>query len=201
MDFDHPPQLDDNDKTALLTLARTTLSAFFNDDAHGPLRAFELALSQYSPSLCDPYPCFVSLMRMEIQLRGCIGTLETENSLYNNVHENTLKAAFSDPRFSPLRKDELDQLHIEITVLGPTLPLPLLDHLEIGKHGLVIESGHHRGVLLAHVATEWGWDKKEFIDQTCQKAGLDPRGWEKYKLSYFEEIVFREWRNASSHGG
>lgn len=188
----HPPQLDENDHRALLALARTSLIASFNNDSHGPLRAFEFALNQYSPSVSEPHPCFVSLMSMGIQLRGCVGTLETENPLYVNVHEYTLKAAYSDPRFSPVKPDEIDELHVEITVLGPMLSLPSVNDIQIGKHGLVVESRRRRGVLLAHVATEWGWDREEFVRQTCEKAGLSPDDWKSYEFSYFEEMVFSE---------
>lgn len=192
MAFKHPPQLDLAEKKALLSLARTTLNYAFQENADGALRGFEMALGQYSGALRENHPCFVTLLSMGIQLRGCIGTLQTESPLYLNVHDYALKAAFQDPRFPPLKVEELETLQFEITVLGPPKPLRRLEDLEIGKHGLIVEKGSQRGVLLAQVATEWGWDKAEFVRHTCEKAGLEPDLWQSYTLSYFEEIAFKE---------
>ena len=116
---------------------------------------------------------FVTLKR-DGQLRGCIGTLECRLSLAGEIARLAVCAAREDPRFDPVQPQELDELDIEVSVLGP---LQLIDPrdasaFEIGRHGLVVEQGPRRGLLLPQVAVEWGWDREQFLSQTCRKAGL-----------------------------
>ncbi len=121
---------------------------------------------------------FVTLKR-EGRLRGCIGTLECRRGLAQEVARVAVSAATEDPRFEPLKISELDGLDVEVSVLGPLEPIdPLDEHaFEIGRHGLVVERGLRRGLLLPQVATEWGWNRETFLAQTCLKAGLPPDAW------------------------
>lgn len=194
----HPPhKLTDSDRKALLTLSRKTLVAAFSSAREKPLEDFKVETKHLSPAIHSVVPCFVTLLTRGKRLRGCIGSLSTSNPLYQNVFEYTQRAAFEDPRFPPLKEMEIPSLVIEITALGPTLPLPSLAQLEIGKHGLVVEYHNRRGVLLAQVATEWGWTKEEFLKQVCEKANLEPSMADKYSFFYFEEVAFRENEKAS----
>lgn len=144
----------------------------------------------------EPFPdasgAFVTLKR-EGHLRGCIGTLECKRPLAEEVARVAVSAAREDPRFNPLRPAELDGLDIEVSVLGPLEEIDPRDTgaIEIGRHGLIVELGVRRGLLLPQVATEWGWDREQFLSQTCVKAGLPPDGWRQgAKVYRFAAEVF-----------
>lgn len=128
---------------------------------------------------------FVTLKRGG-RLRGCIGTLECRRALDQEVARVAVSAAREDPRFEPLRAAELDDLEVEVSVLGSLERIdPFDEHaFEIGRHGLVVEQGFRRGLLLPQVATEWGWDRETFLAQTCLKAGLPPDAWRKGATVY-----------------
>lgn len=128
------------------------------------------------------------------ELRGCIGHIEDDRPLDDVVASCAVSAASSDPRFPPLTASELPAVDIEISVLGPLEVVHSLDDIEIGRHGLVAESGWRRGLLLPQVAPEWGWDAATFVAQTCRKAGLPPNAWPGggATLYRFEAEVFGE---------
>jgi uncharacterized protein len=112
------------------------------------------------------------------QLRGCLGTLQNRAGLAAEVIRCAADSASEDPRFPPVTVDELPDLSLEISVLGPLEEIDArLGGFTIGVHGLVVEQGIHRGLLLPQVATEWGWDGEQFLRQTCVKAGLPPDAW------------------------
>jgi AmmeMemoRadiSam system protein A len=135
---------------------------------------------------------FVTLKR-DGQLRGCIGTLHCRAPLPEEIARVAVSAAREDPRFDAVRPAELDDLDVEISVLGPLEEINPRDPaaIEIGRHGLVVEQGHRRGLLLPQVATEWGWDREQFLSQTCVKAGLAPDCWQRAAKVYrFAADVF-----------
>ncbi|MEZ4751816.1 MAG: AmmeMemoRadiSam system protein A [Bdellovibrionota bacterium] len=177
-------QLTANEQQICLKIVRETLESLLNLGS--------AASQPVTGTLEEPLPCFVTLTTDEGELRGCIGCLETLSPLHENLRTFAEKAAFEDPRFEPVRPEELASLNIKVAVLGPIQPLRSLDDVELGKHGLCVSFGSKRGVLLASVAIEWGWDRDEFLSQTCKKAGLDPQDASKYSLEYFEEISFSE---------
>ncbi|MGD9848803.1 MAG: AmmeMemoRadiSam system protein A [Desulfuromonas sp.] len=137
--------------------------------------------------------CFVSL-KLKNQLRGCIGNFQSEQPLYKNVAEMALAAATKDPRFYPLGAQELGQCRLEISVLSALEKISNLDQIEIGRHGIYLEKDFYRGVLLPQVATEHGWDRHSFLDQTCIKAGLPTSAWrdEDTDIYIFSAQVFGE---------
>jgi uncharacterized protein len=184
--------LKDSDKSALLSLARTSLESYFDTAQDKALSDFEKLTLPSHPALKEKMACFVSLHTHSKRLRGCVGILSTDDPLYENVAHYTVQAAMADPRFSPVKKNELGAIVIGISVLGPSEILLNTDDLVIGKHGLVISSGNRRGVLLAKVALEEKWDREEFIAQTCLKAGLAPEMQSHYEKHFFEEISFGE---------
>jgi AmmeMemoRadiSam system protein A len=111
------------------------------------------------------------------KLRGCIGYVMPTHSLYRTVAETARSAAFDDPRFKPVTRDEVAGLEIEISVLSPLQPIRP-EEVVVGRHGLVIHKGLRRGLLLPQVPVEWGWDRETFLAQTCKKAGLALDAWE-----------------------
>lgn len=129
-----------------------------------------------SPVLSQPRGVFVTLNRHG-RLRGCIGYLEAVIPLLTAVQEMAVAAAFRDPRFPPLREEELADLEVEISILSPMRQIKSIDEIQVGRHGLYLERGPSRGLLLPQVATDCGWDRLTFLKQTCHKAGLSPDAW------------------------
>jgi len=128
-----------------------------------------------SERLGDLRGAFTSL-RLDGELRGCMGYLEAIHPLYRTVAETAICAAFFDPRFLPVTAEEARALQIQISVL--TSPRPILaDEVVVGRHGLIVSAGRRRGLLLPQVAVEHGWEAEIFIEQTCLKAGLHPQAW------------------------
>ena len=123
-------------------------------------------------------------------LRGCIGHIQPIMPLYQSVIKNAISACSSDPRFPPMRKEELKDIDIEISILSTLEPLKDVKSIQIGKHGLVIVKGMQRGILLPQVAKELGWDRETFLEQICLKAGLPNGAWKDAELYTFTaEIV------------
>ena len=134
------------------------------------------------------------------QLRGCLGRLTPDLPLPALVVELAQTVADSDPRFDPVRPEELVDLTLEISMLTPEYEIGSVDEIEVGRHGLIITQGSRRGLLLPQVATEHGWDRDTFLNHTCLKAGLRPSAWrEGACISVFEAIVFGE-RNRAGTG-
>ena len=134
---------------------------------------------------------FVTLKRNG-HLRGCIGNLVGRGPLFQTVWNMALAAAFQDPRFNPLTAAEMDGLSIEISVLGPLEPCPDPQLVEIGRHGLIMRRGGNQGLLLPQVPVEWGWDREQFLAQTCRKAGLPANAWREpdTEIYWFQAVVF-----------
>jgi len=119
---------------------------------------------------------FVTLTKQGV-LRGCIGHIQGSRPLVETIREMARAAAFSDPRFPPVSKAELDQLELEISVLTPLRLVKDVEEIEVGIHGLYIECQGYAGLLLPQVATEYGWGREEFLAHTCMKAGLSSNCW------------------------
>lgn len=133
---------------------------------------------------------FVSLHKHG-QLRGCIGHFGEDIPLCEIVAEMARAAAFEDPRFSPLRREELDDVDIEISVLTPMRRIQSLDEFELHRHGIYIRKGYRSGTFLPQVADEVNWTKEEFVGHCSQdKAGLGWDGWRDAELYVYEAIVF-----------
>jgi len=111
------------------------------------------------------------------ELRGCIGHIEADRALPDSVARCAVAACSEDPRFPAVSALELPEIRLEISVLGPMEPVGGPGDVEIGRHGLLIEMGRHRGLLLPQVATEREWDAATFLSQTCRKAGLASDSW------------------------
>jgi uncharacterized protein len=132
-------------------------------------------------------------------LRGCIGIPLPVMSLCEAIAEGAASAT-RDPRFPPLTSKELDGIIIEVTILSPpelikiNKPEEYLKNIVVGRDGLIVEQGFYKGLLLPQVPVEQGWDKEEFLSQTCVKAGLMPDAWfdKQTKVYRFSGQVFTE---------
>jgi len=165
------------------------------------LEAFVRGIEQRTEAVDDPYlqssdyGAFVSLHKNE-ELRGCIGNCAPRAPLYETVVEMTEAAASRDHRVEPILERELEEVRIDITVLSPLVSAPIPLSLEVGKHGLYVAKGGQRGVLLPQVATQFGWDMKTFLEQTCVKAGLRRNAWQEpeTEISTFTALIIEEQR-------
>ncbi len=180
--------LNPTERAELLRLARQTVTATAKGEKLPPVDADKLP-----PALRADGACFVTLEKHG-DLRGCIGNMVADGPLHEAVVRNAISAARADPRFQPVRPDEVDELHIEISYLTPMKRIGNPNEIVVGRHGLLITLGNDRGVLLPQVAYERGWTRAEFLAQTCRKAGLPPDAWQRpeARLDVFEAEVFGE---------
>ena len=151
------------------------------------------AIGDSSVALKERCGAFVTL-HLHGDLRGCIGYIEAHLPLVETIEDAAVKAAFDDPRFLPLTPNEFKEIQIEISVLSPLQKVTDASEIIVGKHGLVIDAGYTRGLLLPQVATEYGWDRDQFLSQTCRKAGLPADAWRKKGVTIysFTSEVFSE---------
>ena len=175
----------EDQKQALLMIAREAVK--------GQLSG-ETSVFGVSQPMPDASGVFVTIKRHG-ELRGCLGTLQLQADLAGEVARCAQDSAARDPRFPPVTAGEFPDTTLEISVLGPLEPVDPLDPaaFEIGRHGLVVEQGVRRGLLLPQVATEWGWTREEFLRRTCEKAGLAGDAWRRGAQVYrFAAEVFGE---------
>ena len=174
----------DADRRSLLQLARQAITAHVHRQP--------MPEAQVAGVFAQPGGAFVTLHRHR-DLRGCIGHIEPGEPLGQVIVRCAVAACSRDPRFPEVTEPELAELELELSLLGPLEPIAGPDDIEIGTHGLVVEQGWHRGLLLPQVATEWNWDRDTFLAHTCQKAGLPMDAWKKgAKLWRFSAEVFGE---------
>ena len=181
------PALAQDDKHALLQLARQTLNDYVS---RGQQPDFKPA----SPALTEQRAAFVTLRVRETgELRGCIGEVIAREPLWECVRNMTVAAATEDPRFPPVAAAEVPSLHIEISALTPMKPIQPKE-VVVGRHGLMIVKGISRGLLLPQVPVEQGWDREEFLRGLCHKAWLPENAWKAKdtQLYAFEAEVWGE---------
>ncbi len=118
-------------------------------------------------------------------LRGCIGHIQPDAPLFQIVPVMAVRAATADPRFPPMSLDELENIQIELSVLSQLTPVINITDIEVGRHGLFIEAGIHRGLLLPDVPTRRSWDLSQFLQAVCLKANLPPDFWRSNKATLF----------------
>ena len=147
------------------------------------------------PAAAGPHPCQAAFVTIFCrgELRGCLGRLTPAMALPELVAHLAQEVADSDPRFDPVRPEELADISLEISVLTPEREIQALSEIEIRRHGLIVEKGSRRGLLLPQVATEHGWDRDTFVAHTCLKAGLAGDAWRHgARIFVFEAQVFGE---------
>ncbi|MDZ8119351.1 AmmeMemoRadiSam system protein B [Pontiella agarivorans] len=179
------PELSSKDKHTLLAFARYIISKELRPD----IPAVEI---QPTPVMQEKRGVFVTLHKRG-QLRGCIGEIFPRRPLIDAVNAQALNAAFHDPRFPKLRADELAEVDLEISVLTPPEPVDSWEHIEIGRHGIVLSCGPHSAVFLPQVATEQGWDLETTLTHLSVKAGRPSNAWKAdCAFEVFEADVFGE---------
>lgn len=174
-----------DERRELLRLARSAIGAEFALSEAPALRLER-------PVLMRPSGAFVTLHTCA-ELRGCVGTIEPRKPLYSVVITMARSAAFEDPRFAPLTREDWPHLHVEISRLGP-LHLATPESVEPGRHGVYVVRGPARGLLLPQVATRESWDSTRLLQATCRKAGLPTDSWKMQgtEIYVFEAEVFED---------
>ncbi len=166
-------------KKSLLQLARNAIAALWSGES---------ATAENVPELRELSPRFVGVfvsLRVSEKLRGCIGNLTNAAPLPELVIEMAQAAASHDPRFAPLRLEELHEVEIEISLLHPMAPLRSPNEIVIGRDGLMVRLGKKHGLLLPQVATQRGWDAPTFLQHVCRKADLPLEAWKNSKAEVF----------------
>jgi len=183
-----PTQFTESQRTQLLSLARAGLEEQLATSKTSAIAPFA------DPELNRPLGAFVTLT-LDGELRGCIGHMVGDAPLYQTVVRAAVDAATEDPRFPPLPAAQVKAVEIEISVLSPLKRVRDVhdqDEIQVGRHGLYLLYGQQRGVLLPQVPVAQGWDRAEFLEQICLKAGLPTACWEQATLYTFTAQVFSE---------
>ena len=182
-----------------------------NDDGHTLVKTARMIVTQYlngtKPKLEKEFTdnfsfksgVFVTL-NSTLGLRGCIGYPLPDKSLFNALEDAAISAATKDPRFPAVKSKELDSITFEVTILTPpkkvvvSKPEEYLSKIKVGRDGLIVKHGFYSGLLLPQVPIEYGWNEKEFLEYTCEKAGLPKNYWKnsETEIQKFEGIVFKE---------
>jgi AmmeMemoRadiSam system protein B/AmmeMemoRadiSam system protein A len=170
-----PPPLTEEERQALLNLARQSVEAAVRGAPEPPLD---------SAAPAQRAGVFVTLT-CRGELRGCVGRILPELPLAEAVREMASSAACRDNRFPPVREEELPLLSVEISVLSRLRRVGRVDEIEIGRHGLLVRQGRRYGLLLPQVAQEHGLDRDGFLRACCRKAGLDPEAWRAAETDVF----------------
>jgi AmmeMemoRadiSam system protein A len=182
-------ELTDKDKETLLTLARKTIS--YTLEHEKVPQAADLGV-EISDAMKPARAAFVTLKKGG-RLRGCIGDIFPRQPLYKSVLENAVNAAFRDKRFSPLQKEQLTEITVEISALTTPSPIPSYDKIRIGTDGVVLNKAGRSAVFLPQVAPEQGWDLNQTLTQLSLKAGLQGDDWkEGASFLVFQADVFGE---------
>jgi AmmeMemoRadiSam system protein A len=186
-------RLDRSDKRQLLAIARGAIEAAICHDPAVRYAALKPASGSLPAALNEPAAAFVTIHEHG-ELRGCIGLLRFEAPLWRNVMEAAVAAALDDPRFLPVSESELPALELEVSVLDPPVDIDDPAGFVAGRHGIVVERGLHRALLLPQVATEMGWDERHMLEAVCRKANLAADAWRdpSTRLSIFDSYCFGE---------
>ena len=186
-------QLSDSDGVILVKTARNAVTEFLSNGNRMKLE------SDLEEKFSFNSGVFVTLNNPD-GLRGCIGFPMPEKKLSHAIIEGAIAAATEDPRFPSVKTNELNDIVFEVTVLTPpieidvTNPTEYLEKIKVGRDGLIIRHSFSSGLLLPQVPVEYGWDVEEFLQHTCEKAGLARDTWknEDVKIEKFEGIIFKE---------
>jgi uncharacterized protein (TIGR00296 family) len=190
-------QLSDEEGKFLIELARNTVKTYL--ETGKAIKPPKNTLKKLFEN-CGVFVTINTLKRGKKELRGCIGYPYPTNPLVEAVIDAAVQSATQDPRFYPLSEKELDNVVFEVSVLTPPEPVQVekpedyVKKIKVGEHGLIVEKGFYKGLLLPQVPVEWGWCEEEFLCQSCVKAGLPPDSWltKGAKIYRFSAIVFEE---------
>lgn len=184
--------ISDEDGAFLVHTARKVVTEFVKNGRR-------LELDEESKKKLDFESGIFVTLNLADELRGCIG-FTLPRKISQALPDAAIAAATQDPRFLPVRESELDKITFEVTILTPPQklkvdePAQIPSKIKIGKDGLLIKRGYHSGLLLPQVPKEYRWNEREFLDHTCQKAGLPPGCWmeKDTQIFTFEGIIFKE---------
>jgi len=174
------------EKDILLKAARQSISSLFDGEAAPDPDYIE------HPLFKEKYGAFVTLT-IDHKLRGCIGYIVGKEPLYHTICSAAIHAAIGDPRFSTVKKYELENIHIEISILSEFVPIKSYDEIILGKHGLYLDEGGG-GLLLPQVATEHKMTREQFLTALCNKAGFYGEYWMErmLRIKVFTAEIFSE---------
>ena len=186
-------QLSDSDGVFLVKTARMAVTEFLSNGKRMKLE------SEYEGKFSFNSGVFVTLNNSD-GLRGCIGFPMPDKKLSRGIIDAAISAATEDPRFPPVKTNELNDIMFEVTVLTPPIeidvsdPMEYLKKIKVGRDGLIIRHSFSSGLLLPQVPVEYSWNVEEFLQHTCEKAGLARDAWknESVKIEKFEGIIFKE---------
>jgi len=185
-------EFSDSDGKELVKMARNAVTEFLKNNS-------KVNDEEFNSKFDFSSGVFVTLNKQDT-LRGCIGYPIPIKKLSDGLIDAAISAATRDTRFSPVTADELDSIVFEVTVLTPPIeikvkqPSDYLSEIKVGRDGLIVENTFASGLLLPQVPTEYGWNVEEFLEYTCQKAGLEKDVWKDTdtKISRFEGVIFKE---------
>ncbi len=171
----------------LFAIVRKTIEAKLNNESQPDFSQVNI------PLLDEQRGVFVTL-KLGKQLKGCIGMIMSDQPLRKTLPDMAMQSAFNDPRFTPLTKEEYTYVHVEVSILTRPQKLEDFDQIEVGKHGLIVSQGNHKGLLLPQVAVEQNWDSRTFLQHTCMKANLPPDAYKKpdTTVEQFSAEVYNE---------
>ncbi len=179
--------LSEKDKTILMEIARSTLDTYIGRGMIPPFDRYD-----YPPSLQDERGAFVTLNEKG-RLRGCIGQFRPGKPLCEVVRDMAIAAATRDPRFEPVKPEELDDIEMEISVLTPLVRIGDTSEIQLGRDGIYIIKGENSGTYLPQVATQTGWNLEEFLGHCAMdKARIGWYGWKNAEIYTYEALEFRE---------
>ncbi len=162
----------EEERAILLHSAREAIRALFDSEVQIPAVDFN-----YYPELTRKNAgAFVTLTKKS-KLRGCIGYISSIKTLFDTVIDAAQNSAINDPRFPPLREEEISEIDIEVSILSPPFSFQGYENIVIGKHGLLLDEEHFRSVLLPQVAVEHKFSVSDFLSALCEKAGLERSAW------------------------
>jgi AmmeMemoRadiSam system protein A len=186
-------QLDRSDQRRLLAIARGAIESAVCHRAAVDLAEVDPVADPMPATLTAPAAAFVTIHEHG-ELRGCIGLMRFDLPLWHNVRDAAAAAALDDPRFLPVAESELPALELEVSVLDPPVELPDPAGFVAGRHGIVVERGGRRALLLPQVATEMGWGASQMLEAVCRKANLPSDAWRdgSTRLLVFDSMCFSE---------
>ncbi len=182
---DHLFNFSDQEKKAMIATARQAICSALRLDYDGDARPVGILKEK-------GYGVFVTL-HMKGRLRGCIGRFTSDDTLSETIREMAQSAAFHDPRFPSLSRNEAHQIDIEVSVLSPLKKIDSIDEFKLGRDGIYIIKGRHHGTFLPQVAEETGWNTEEFLGHCARdKAGIGWDGWKDADLYTYQTEVVNE---------
>ncbi len=190
-------QLTPNEGTFLVKLARRAVENYLKN---GKVLSIPAKVSPKLKERCGVFVTINKVSHEETELRGCIGFPYPTSMLVQAVIESAINSATQDPRFPPLKLDELSNVIFEVSVLTPPQQIEAqnskeyLLKIKVGQDGIIVERNFYKGLLLPQVPVEWKWDEETFLCQCCIKAGLPPDSWllDGTKVYTFQAIIFEE---------